>query len=150
MNYSQEMVKAGTRLNDLIEERQRIDTEITLLKNLLKLYVSLSNVGRNGQLAELINQVPAEAGITNAVKQVLRGSKIPLSASEIKSGLVEIGFSLDNYANSSAVIHNTLARLVKQREVMRVENPAGQTVAYVLRSGIQAPQQGKGFAEVKK
>jgi hypothetical protein len=34
--------------------------------------------------------------------------------------------------NAAAVIHNTLTRLEKQGEVMRVVNPVGQTAAYAL------------------
>ena len=81
-----------------------------------------------------MNEVPAESGITDAIRQVLSKSKIPLSALEIKSGLENSGVDLSGYANPGAVIHNTLTRLEKQREVVRLQTAAGQTVAYAINS----------------
>ena len=63
---------------------------------------------------------------------MLTEAKLPLTAPEIRTGVVNLNVDLSQYVNASAVIHNTLTRLEKQGEVMRVVNPAGQTAAYAL------------------
>jgi hypothetical protein len=75
-----------------------------------------------------------ETGITDAIRQVIAESKIPLSPVEIKAALANRGVDLSGYANPGTVIHNTLNRLEKQGELIRVQNPAGVTVAYAWRT----------------
>jgi hypothetical protein len=122
-------------ISRLLEKRTRIDQRLTQLKTTADSLRSLLDVPtREEGLDVQIDRTVSDLGITNAIKKVLFSSKIPLSAPEIKSGLESIGVDLSNYANAGAVIHNTLTRLEKQRQVVRVQNPAGQTVAYTLDS----------------
>jgi len=123
----------------LLETRSRIDHRLSQLKTTADSLRALVGQPLDPSLASqmiggLINEVPAESGITDAIRQVLSKSKIPLSALEIKSGLENSGVDLSGYANPGAVIHNTLTRLEKQREVVRLQTAAGQTVAYAINS----------------
>jgi hypothetical protein len=134
-DYEKALSAAKTEIDQLLEQRTQIDNRITQLKFTTEALSKLLGIdiwAKAARLAEFINQVPADPGITNAIRQVLASSKIPMNPTEIKLGLESIGFDLSEYANSGAVIHNTLARLERQGEVARVQNPAGQTVAYAL------------------
>jgi hypothetical protein len=121
-------------ISRLLEERSQIDHRLSQLKATADSLRSLLDVPFRGGLDVELDRITSELGITDAIKKVLASSKIPLSAPEIRSGLESIGFDLSSYANAGAVIHNTLTRLEKQHEVVRVQNPAGQTVAYALDS----------------
>lgn len=113
----------------LLEERSRIDLRLTQLKTTADSLRALLDVEG---LDVKIDRIVRELGITNAIREVLASSRMPMSASSIKSELMNRGLDLSGYANPGAVIHNTLTRLEKQHEVVRVQNPAGQTVAYAL------------------
>jgi hypothetical protein len=133
MTYKEALDNTVAKISELLKERERIDSEISLLKTVAQAYGALLSDGSiETRLVDLINEVPSEPGITNAIRRVLSNSKIPLSALEIKSGLENLGVDLSSYVNSGAVIHNTLTRLEKQGEVLRVENPTKQTVAYAI------------------
>ena len=134
-DYEKALAAAKTEIDQLLEQRTQIDNRIAQLKfttDALSRLLGVETRPTAARLVELINQVPADPGITNAIRQVLASCKIPMNPSEIKLGLESIGFDLSAYANSGAVIHNTLTRLERQGEVARVQNPAGQTVAYAL------------------
>jgi len=134
-NYYEALASAEAEIEDLLAERERIDAKINLLKRLSTDYRLLLGTSVPGAtpVVDLLTELKkslADAGISNAIRRVLANSKIPLSVSEITAGLESLGLS--GYSNAGAVLHNTLARLVKQREVLGVKNPAGQTVAYAM------------------
>jgi hypothetical protein len=139
-NYYLALAEAEAEIADLLAERERIDAKINLLKRLSTDYRLL--LGTSAPVAtpvvdlmtELKKTFARDAGISDAIRKVLSASKIPLSVPEIRSALENYGFDFSSYANAGAVIHNTLARLVKQGELTVVQNPAGQTVAYAMRS----------------
>src|SRR6202521_1399244 len=134
-DYEKALVAAKTEIDQLLEQRTHIDNRIAQLKfttDALSRLLAVETTPTAAKLVELINQVPADPAITSAIRQVLASCKIPMNPEEIKLVLESIGFDLSVYANSGAVIHNTLTRLERQGEVARVQNPAGQTVAYAL------------------
>jgi hypothetical protein len=114
---------------NLLRDRSQIDQRLLQLKTTAESLRAL--LGIEG-LDVKIDGIVSELGITDAIREVLASSKMPMSAPVIKSELVNRGLDLSGYANPAAVIHNTLTRLEKQGEVARVQNPAGQTVAYAL------------------
>ena len=146
IDYQRGLEEAEEEIEALLAERERIDKKINLLKDLVASYASLLGASRSKlapvvdlmaelkkSLAEMEGKAHLrDAGISNAIRQVLSASKVPLSVSEIKSALESNGVELKGYANAGAVIHNTLGRLAKQGELISVRNPAGQTVAYAL------------------
>jgi hypothetical protein len=137
-DYEKALASAEREIKELLGQRAQIDARLTQLKATTEsLSRLLGIVGAKTnpsvlRIADLINAVPADPGITNAIRHVLRESKIPLSVSDIKVGVEYLSVDLSAYVNPSAVLHNTLSRLERQGEVMRVLNPAGQTVAYTL------------------
>ena len=127
---------------NLLKDRSRIDHRLLQLKTTAESLRAL--LGMEG-LDVKIDGIVSELGITDAIREVLASSKIPLSAPVIKSELANRGVALAGYANPAAVIHNTLTRLEKQGEVVRVQNPAGQTVAYSLVKNIARRRALGGF-----
>ncbi len=127
--YLKTLAAVEQETGELLEERSRIDRRLTQLKTTADSLRAL--LGVEG-LDVKMDGIVRELGITNAIREVLASSKIPMSASFIKRELMNRGLDLSWYANPGAVIHNTLTRLEKQSEVVRVQNPAGQTVAYAL------------------
>jgi len=142
VSYQRIKKESEAEIGRLLEERQRIDARISVLKTmvqncetLLKLPAAKPRsipVLPDTEIQVITMEIRPDQGITDAIRTVLAQSKIPLSAPEIKSALARLGFDLSEYSNASAVIHNTLTRLERQRQVARVENPASQTVAYTL------------------
>jgi hypothetical protein len=141
VDYEKVIKESEAEIAKLLEQRQRIDARISLLKTMVQNCRQLlgvpvgqptSRVRKRQEIESLIDEVLADQGITNAIRRVLGETKLPLSAPEIKSGVVNLGVDLSQYVNAAAVIHNTLTRLEKQGEVMRVVNPVGQTAAYAL------------------
>jgi hypothetical protein len=127
--YLRTLEAVEQEIEKLLSDRSRIDLRLMQLKTTAESLRAL--LGIEG-LDVKIDGIVSELGITDAIREVLASSKIPLSPSVIKSELVNRGVDLSRYANPAAVIHNTLTRLEKQHEVARVQNPAGMTVAYTL------------------
>jgi len=109
---------------------------INALSTLLNVTPQPTSPTESLRLAEQINPhiFYGAAGISDAIRQLLADSKVPMSAVEIKTALAEKGFDMDAYSSPLVVIHNTLNRLDKQGELVTVKNPAGQVVGYSLNS----------------
>jgi predicted RND superfamily exporter protein len=175
VDYKRVLEEAELDLSRLLSQRERIDEQITPLKTLIQTCraalglsvipgtpVGVSVTIRDltlepgvshrqvDDLVNLVNEPRSDPGITNAIRQVLAQSKLPLTAPEIRTGVVNLGVDLSQYVNASAVIHNTLTRLEKQEEVMRVVNPSGQTAAYALRSKNALRDRLLGIKETKE
>lgn len=129
--YSTTLKTVEREIAKLLEQRSQIDQRLMQLKNTAD---SLRDLLGIGGLDVKIDGIASELGITDAIREVLGSSKIPMSAPVIKSELANRGVDLARFSNSAAVIYNTLTRLEKQGEVIRVVDPAGQTVAYALRT----------------
>lgn len=56
-------------------------------------------------------------GMTDCVRAILKKAPEPLTASEIRASLVEIGFDMDAYSNPLATVHTVLRRLAESGEV---------------------------------
>ena len=152
---------AQLEIEHLLKQRSEIDTRIAHLKSTAESLSRLLGTETKRiitRLAEMLDQGPADPGITNAIRWVLTNATVPLSVPEIKLRLETIGVPLSDYVNPSAVLHNTLSRLERQKQVMRVaiQDAAGPTTAYALMTlkqrvgeagGVPNPQ-GKNLAEM--
>ncbi len=98
-DYEKALAAAKTEIDQLLEQRTHIDSRIAQLKfttDALSRLLGVETRPTAARLVELINQVPADPGITNAIRQVLASCKIPMNPSEIKLGLESIGFDQDS------------------------------------------------------
>jgi hypothetical protein len=133
-SYENALVAASDEMQKLLKQRSEIDTRIAQLKKTMEALTALMAPSPSESDAMTFYDelgMGAQLGISDAIRQVLRESKIPLSPTEIKAALANRGIDL-SYANPGTVIHNTLNRLERQGELIRVQNPAGQTVSYSL------------------
>jgi hypothetical protein len=67
------------------------------------------SIGTLTRLCGLVPTVPW--GLTDACRVVLRGAGVPMTPSDVRDRLQEIGFDLSKYASELAAIHTTLKRL---------------------------------------
>jgi hypothetical protein len=133
-DYEKALAAARRETAELLKQRTHIDRRLTELKATTEALSSLLGVPERPRLAEIIrvaNEVPSDPGITRAIRLVLGHSSSPLTAGDIKAKLEGLGVGLSHYVNPSAVIHNTLSRLERQGEVMRVQSP-GYGAAFAL------------------
>jgi hypothetical protein len=95
---------------------------------------------RDDLIKYYLNDAPSDPGITDAIRAVLMHSGTTMSLADVRKGLEAIGFDLSNYANPSAVVNNTVNRLERQREVIRIEDTRNQTVSYAwVKDGLTSP-----------
>jgi len=149
-DYQKALAAAEAETETLLKQRADIDSRLARLKGTTEALSRLLGIDKRPaamRLVELMNQVPADPGITNAIRQVLADPGIPMSAAEIKFALQSRGFDLSEYVNPGAVIHNTLTRLERQGEVMRLLSHSGQTMAYALIAGRKVLHQQVAEAE---
>jgi predicted nucleic acid-binding Zn-ribbon protein len=134
--YEHAMVAASEEVQELLKERARIDERLSRLKNTIDGLAALltpspsenSSASWSGAMAGLMGiSFPdiSEAGISDAIRQILADSKLPITAPQIRDALTARKVELSQYANPLAVIHNTLTRLEKQGEVIRHDLPSG-------------------------
>jgi hypothetical protein len=86
-------------------ELSEISTKITHLDSLLEHLAPLSGITTNEDISGL--------GITDAIRAVLKGSKERMSATEVRSTLVERGFDLSDHSAPMASIYKILGRLTE-------------------------------------
>ena len=104
-----------------MQERQQLDSRIAALKQTIGGLTPLSGELPEDGGEDLVDAVMETAGISNGVRRVLSKSPTPLSAPEIRDALAkkpEYKEKLESYASPLTVIHNTLARLMRQDEVV--------------------------------
>lgn len=137
-NYKAAFEAATAEVEKLLKERSAIDSRLTSLKQAMDGLSSLMKdrpVDYDEELpvGELPGELFGETGITGAIRLILQRSKSPLAPVQIRTELMSHGFDLSDYANATAVIHNTLKRLISQREVTAVTDSSGKPIAYALR-----------------
>lgn len=132
--YKQALDKAKGELDEHLRQRGEIDRQIIRLKTTVEALSALCEEPDFSMPLDL--EVPKGFGITMTIRKILSDTNVPISAVVIRDAMESYGIDMTEYANSMAVIHNTLKRLIEQREVMQVRNQTGQTIGYSLYKGI--------------
>jgi hypothetical protein len=109
--YKKAFEQARADLESLVEEREAIDKKIAQVKQAL---VALAPMVEEKQssLIDLIQQQAATLGITDAIREVLRSAKTPLTPIEVRDRLVSMKPDVKTQANLMASIHSVLKRLI--------------------------------------
>jgi hypothetical protein len=77
-------------------------------------------------LSRLCGYTPTTSlGITDGVRFALRSARRPLTPVEVRQELADWGLDMSKYVSDLSVIHTTLKRLEKAREVRLVRTNAG-------------------------
>lgn len=108
-------------------------------------------------LAPLVGEVPeraapegTNAGMTDSIREILRKSPEPLTASEIRDALERLGFDMKSYSNPLATIHTVLRRLAEADEVETTHEMApGKRYAMPTFKGVSLLPVGSGLSVEK-
>ena len=102
---------------------ETVDPEIVNRINELGVY-QLNHVNQTG--------VGEEMGLTEAIRWVFRQPLIlPLTPTQVRDHLAEMGYDLGKYAHVMPPIHNTLKRMKEGGEIKEVEGLGGIGRAFV-------------------
>ncbi len=139
-DYKKARDAAVAEIKEILKKRASLDERLGQLKKTVdSLSALLEEIPSAESYAETTGVSLAtvdSAGISNAIRRVLIASEIPMSATDIRGAMLTNGFKLGEYSNAMAAIHNTLNRLEKQGELIRVRDRDGQAV-YALRKGTE-------------
>jgi hypothetical protein len=130
---------AKLEMNELLQEKVLLDLKIGQLSQTMNALMSMLEPKPPDatNISDAAGLLFGETGISGAIRLLLTRSERPLTPVQIRTELINHGFDLSDYANAMAVVHNTLKRLQSQGELMTVQDPSGQAVAYTTR--FQAP-----------
>jgi hypothetical protein len=98
---------AKSELARLQNERTELEKQITALTKTISAIAPLVGAGA---------PEAAPVGLTDAIRSILARAEGPLSASEIRDRLVEMGLDMAAYSNPLATIHTVLRRLTDSDE----------------------------------
>ena len=91
---------------------EQVPTDIQLRLN------ALNNAKRASEVEDL--------GLTDAIRWVFKQPIIlPLTPTDVRDRLAELGFDLSKYAHMMPPIHNTLKRMKENGEIVEVDAPLG-------------------------
>jgi|SRR5579864_839668 len=87
-------------------------------RRIIQLQADLKNLNALHMQDVVQQQQQSLVGLTEAIRSVVRLSNTPLTAAEVKDRLDWMGFDFSSFKNASAAVHNTLKRMVEQRELV--------------------------------
>jgi hypothetical protein len=118
------------------DAKQQISHWAPIVEQLAKLCgatVDPEIVNRINELNK-VNQtgVGEEMGLTEAIRWVFRQPlMLPLTPTQVRDRLAEMGYDLEKYAFVMPPIHNTLKRMKEAGEIKEVDNVGGIGKAFV-------------------
>jgi hypothetical protein len=131
---------ARDRLLELLRQEKEVKDQIShwapIVEQLAKLCgqtVDPEIVSRINELNK-VNQtgVGEEMGLTEAIRWVFRQPlMLPLTPTQVRDHLAEMGYDLEKYAHVMPPIHNTLKRMKEAGEIKEVDGLGGIGRAFV-------------------
>jgi len=117
------------------ELRQQISDWIPVVEQLARIYgenadselISRASQAVSGTQAGGAGSIPAdEMGLTEAIRWVFRQPLLfPLTPTQVRDRLAEMGYDLSKYAHVMPPIHNTLKRMKEAGEIREVAGVGG-------------------------
>lgn len=112
-DYKKAFAQAHADLEKLTEEREEIDRKISRLKQAIVGLAPLAEeAGPMVGVTSILARSFAEAGMTDAIREILSSSQKPLTPLEVKERLLQMKPSASAQSNIMASIHTVLKRLV--------------------------------------
>jgi hypothetical protein len=135
------MIKyAKERLLELSRQEADVKAQISHWGSIVEQLAKLSGEELEPEIASRINQLNQEnqavagqeMGLTEAIRWVFRQPLIlPLTPTQVRDRLAEMGYDLEKYAHVMPPIHNTLKRMRDAGEIKEVEGIGGLGKAIV-------------------
>ncbi len=115
--YTDALKKARTEIEELVRKRADLDKRIATLQVTIDGLTVLSDkTDHSKDLPQA--EIQESIGITDAIRTVLRQSRIPMTAPQIRDALIDLGYDVERYASILTVIHNTVKRMNDQKEIV--------------------------------
>ena len=128
-SYDRALYAAKQDLARCLEQRQRIDGEIGRLQAVIANLQNLCAERDRKSLQVRVDRVIKKnltKGITEEIRVILKEKFFPMTAGELKQTLEARKYDLSRYANSVAVLHTVLKRLVQGGEVKVIPQKRGK------------------------
>jgi hypothetical protein len=131
---------AGDRLLELLRQEKEVKDQISHWAPIVEQLAKLTGATVDPEIVSRINELnkvnPAgvgeEMGLTEAIRWVFRQPlMLPLTPTQVRDHLAEMGYDLEKYAYVMPPIHNTLKRMKEAGEIKEVDNVGGLGKAFV-------------------
>jgi hypothetical protein len=132
---------ARERLKELVRQETEIKEQITHWGPIVEQLARLTGETIDPDIASRINELKQneassqetgqEMGLTEAIRWVFRQPLLlPLTPTQVRDRMAEMGYDLSKYKHVMPPIHNTLKRMKEAGEIEEVEGVAGIGRAY--------------------
>ena len=132
---------ARDRLKELLRQETEIKDQISHWAPIVEQLARLTGETVDPEIASRINELKQdqdsvagagqEMGLTEAIRWVFRQPLfLPLTPTQVRDRMAEMGYDLDKYKHVMPPIHNTLKRMKEAGEVREVEGIGGIGRAY--------------------
>ncbi len=128
-NYRKALYQAKQELAHELVERQKSDQKVARLQALITQLQDLCAEQDQKQFWKCIDRavkVDLRGGITETIRVLLKETVLPMTATDLKAGIVARKYDLSRFQNPLAVIHTVLNRLVKGGEVKVIPQKYGK------------------------
>lgn len=131
---------ARDRLLELLRQEKEVKDQISHWAPIVEQLAKLSGATVDPEIVSRINElnkvketgVGEEMGLTEAIRWVFRQPLLlPLTPTQVRDRLAEMGYDLEKYAHVMPPIHNTLKRMKEAGEIKEVEGIGGIGRAFV-------------------
>lgn len=131
---------ARDRLRGLVQQENEIAEQISHWAPIVEQLARLAGETIPPDLQNRITQLtsvkqallPEDMGLTEAIRWVFKQPLIlPLTPTQVRDHLAEMGYDLGKYAHMMPPIHNTLKRMKEAGEIKEVDNPVGLGKAFI-------------------
>ena len=131
---------AHKRFRELVLEETEVKEQISHWGPIVEQLAKLCGETLEPEIASRIRQLSQESqagagqemGLTEAIRWVFRQPLIlPLTPTQVRDHLAQMGYDLEKYAHVMPPIHNTLKRMKEAGEIREVEGVGGLGRAFV-------------------
>ena len=127
---------ARNRLKELLQQEAEVKDQISHWGPVVEQLARLSRETIDSDIASRINELKqdeasateagAEMGLTEAIRWVFRQPMLlPLTPTQVRDRMAEMGYDLSKYKHEMPPIHNTLKRMKEAGEIKEVDAVGG-------------------------
>jgi hypothetical protein len=131
---------ARDKLLELMRQEKDAKDQISHWAPIVEQLAKLTGATVDPEIVSRINElnkvnqtgVGEEMGLTEAIRWVFRQPlMLPLTPTQVRDRMAEMGYDLDKYKHVMPPIHNTLKRMKEAGEIKEVDNVGGIGKAFV-------------------
>jgi len=131
---------ARDRLLELLRQEKDVKQQISHWAPIVEQLAKLTGATVDPEIVNRINElnkvnqtgVGEEMGLTEAIRWVFRQPlMLPLTPTQVRDRMAEMGYDLDKYKHVMPPIHNTLKRMKEAGEIKEVDNVGGIGKAFI-------------------